>query len=539
MFQTFARRTILCVAVALLSLGAIAAAAGVEARLDSGLVSGEALEGGLQVYRGIPYAAAPIGELRWRPPQAAEAWDGVRSAAEFGKICPQQPLLAAMTGGSLPETSEDCLFLNVWTPDATTDEKLPVMVWIHGGGLTLGWSNQEGYDGLEIAKRGVVLVSINYRLGPLGFLSLPSLSAESDRGVSGNYGFLDQIAALEWVQRNIEAFGGDPGRVTIFGESAGGTSVHALLASPLTEGLFHGAIAESAWVTESNVTHQRRAAPFVDSAEALGLAWVAKVAAGSPEVSLEDLRAIPAAELISRSDPADLAIMTVDGWFMPQPSEDIFARGKQRNVPLIAGTNADEGTMFAQGPGFTTAEGLRATIEGLFGDHAGSILALFPFDSDAEAKVAANELLTENWFLRATRGMLIGMDSVSSPAYQYYFTRASRVLPAWGAHHAAELAYVFNNFGGGFGAVAEDRLEDADRRLASAMIGYWTQFAKTGNPNLEGLPEWPAFEVGSEAYLELGDEIKVGRELGKTRCDELDSILTRARAASEQPSAGR
>ena len=219
--------------------------------IDSGALAGTVLDDGVRVFKGIPYAAAPVGELRWRGPAAPKSWEGVRSATEFGSICPQTTGLAAMSGSVLPKTDEDCLFLNIWTPTVSADASLPVMVWIHGGGLSLGWSNHPLYDGHEIAKRGVVLVSINYRLGPLGFLAHPALTEEA--GFSGNYAFLDQVAALAWVERNIKAFGGDENQVTIFGESAGGTSVMALLSSPSTKNLIDGAIAQSPWFTEDNV----------------------------------------------------------------------------------------------------------------------------------------------------------------------------------------------------------------------------------------------------------------------------------------------
>ncbi len=272
-------------------------------RLDSGLIEGELLDAasGLRVFRGVPYAAPPVGDLRWRPPQRVAAWEAVRAAKEFGAICPQPPMLAAMTGETLPRSSEDCLYLNVWTTPPRPMRRLPVMVWIHGGGLSLGWSQQAVYDGAAFASRGVVLVSINYRLGPLGFLSLPELSRESEHGSSGNYGFLDQVAALEWVQRNVAAFGGDPRNVTIFGESAGGTSVHALLTTPRAEGLYHRAIAESPWITESNIApcvRPRRSAP---APRIKGSSWASKLAARAATPASPRCARIPAAEIIAKS----------------------------------------------------------------------------------------------------------------------------------------------------------------------------------------------------------------------------------------------
>jgi len=496
---------------------------GVEVATDGGAIAGERLAGGLHVYRGIPYAAAPVGPLRWLAPMPASTWEGTRDATEFSPVCPQPSGLAAMIQEALPEMDEDCLFLNIWTPAKTTGDALPVMVWIHGGGLSLGWSSQKGYDGQELAKRDVVLVSINYRLGPLGFLALPELSAESE-GTSGNYGLLDQVAALEWVQRNIVAFGGDPGRVTIFGESAGGTSVVALVASPATEGLFHGAIAQSPWFTDANVTNLSTPGTFVASAEEMGVRWIDAIAPEANNRTLEALRAIPASELVGdRKVPLPMYI-TVDGHFLPDSVEAIFQSGRQRSVPLMIGTNADEGTLFMQA-GYGDKEQLHATVQRTYGEATDALLA--PYLSDnADVRDAANQFLTDTWFVRPTRAILGGSTGAArAPAYQYHFTRKSREN-ALGAHHAAEIGYTFNNRNS-FAvetAVAPDRVDEA---LSAAMIGYWTQFAKTGDPNTEGRVEWPAYDQDTRAYLELGDVIAVGSALGADRLDRLDVILAR------------
>jgi para-nitrobenzyl esterase len=521
-------------------LAASAAAAPADpVRLDSGLVEGELVDAAknLRVFRGIPYAAPPVGELRWKPPQAVASWDGVRAAREFGPICPQPPTLAAMTREPLPPSNEDCLYLNVWTAATSSDAKLPVMVWIHGGGLTMGWSQQSVYDGSAFAARGVVLVSINYRLGPLGFLSLPELSRESEHGSSGNYGFLDQVAALEWVKRNVAAFGGDPSNVTIFGESAGGTSVHALLTAPRAAGLFHRAIAESAWITESNIAPLRSASPFGPSAEDQGQTWVARLVAGSNgDTSLAALRRVPAAEIVAKSSQGYAALIAIDGWFMPEHGEQAFADGKATKVPLIAGTNTDEGTMFATMLGVGNAGAYRDYLTRIYGEQTDAALKLYPAPSDdAELGDTLNRYLTESWFLRATRAMLLGHARTGAPTYQYHFSLRSRAVPNWGAHHAAELSFVFNN-PGGFGGSTE--WNDAERRLADAMIGYWVQFATTGDPNRDGLPAWPKFDAVTESYLELGNEIRAGNRLCADRCAELDSILA-ALAESTSQTGGR
>ena len=484
--------------------------------IESGALVGELRPDGMRVYRGIPYAAPPIGSQRWQPPGAVAPWEGERSALEFGKICPQLPTLVAMTGEAFPTTDEDCLFLNVWTAAAPGDN-LPVMVWIHGGGLTLGWSNQVGYEGSEFAKRGVVLVSINYRLGALGFLAHPELSAESAEGVSGNYGFLDQVAALEWVKRNITTFGGDPSNVTIFGESAGGTSVHALMASPRARGLFHRAIAQSPWVNETNITHLTEDSPSVKSSHALGVSW-AKAMTGSDSPSLTELRALEP-DAINKKAQAFSAVATIDGKFLPAPTEDIFLSGRQASVPMIVGTNTDEGTLFMQMIPAGTREAFVGLLGTVYGERAKEVAALYPSSDAKELRAQVNAYLTDGWFLRASRNMLLGHTKVEAPAYQYNFTRQSPAMPMLGAHHAAELGYVFNT-------LQSDAYGDTDDALAAAMIEYWVQFARTGDPNVQGLPAWPVFEPGEQKYLELGDEIKVGAALGKKRSDQLEKIRT-------------
>ena len=537
MLRSTVRLGTLCL-FGLLLAHAAAAAPTAPVRLDSGMVEGDLLDAatGLRVFRGVPYAAPPVGDLRWRPPQRVAAWDGVRAAKEFGAICPQPPMLAAMTGETLPPSSEDCLYLNVWTA-AKADAALPVMVWIHGGGLALGWSQQAVYDGAAFATRGVVLVSINYRLGPLGFLSLPELSRESEHGSSGNYGFLDQVAALEWVQRNVAAFGGDPRNVTIFGESAGGTSVHALLTTPRAEGLYHRAIAESPWITESNIAPLRQASPFGPSAEDQGSSWTSRLTAGG-DTGLAALRRIPAAEIIAKSSLGYQPVIAIDGWFMPQHGERIFAEGKGIKVPLIAGSNTDEGTMFQSGLGYGSVSAYRDGLRKIYGDQAQAVLALYPASTDQELATTLNRYLTDSWFLRATRGMLLGTARAGAPTYQYHFTLRSRAVPAWGAHHAAELGFVFNNPAGFGGANPAPEWNEAERRLADAMIGYWVQFAKTGDPNRDGLPVWPKFAAGSESYLELGEKIGAADQLCAGRCEQLDRILG-ALQAKEQQTGGR
>jgi len=507
-------------------LAAPSAYAGGEAAIvdiDTGSLRGELLDeaSGLTVYRGIPFAAAPVGELRWKAPQPVAKWEGVRDAKEFGAICPQAPVLAMVTGEALPETSEDCLFLNVWTAAVEGDDPRPVMVWIHGGGLSLGWSNQVGYDGSAFARKGVVLVSINYRLGPLGYLAHPALSREAG-GESGNYGFLDQIAALQWVERNIAQFGGDPDNVTIFGESAGGTSVHALMASPLASGLIHRAIAESPWVTDTNVRPLRGANGIHGSAEDVGVAWATAMLDDGVKQTAKALRALDARTIITGTPQAGQPgayepHVTYGTAFMPESSEDRYTAGKQNDIPLIAGTNRNEGTMFMAFQPITDRAEFLEMLKGVYGDQAGKVAKLYPSSGAEELKAQHDRFITDTWFLRGTRRMLLGMDKVSSPAFQYFFTRVNPENPAWGAHHAAELGYVFNTLQG-------ENYDETDDRLAAIMIDYWVQFARTGDPNGGGRPAWPEFDGDKQAYLELGDEVKTGAALEREINDRLEVI---------------
>jgi len=488
--------------------------------LDSGKISGEALVDGINVYRGIPFAAPPVGDLRWKPPHPVEPWDGVRESVEFSAVGPQANTLGAFTGDTLPQTSEDMLYLNVWTPAAGKDKKLPVMVWIHGGGLTLGWGHQKGYDGVEFAKRGVVLVSINYRLGPFGFMSHPALSSESDQGVSGNYGFLDQVAALKWVERNISEFGGDPDNVTIFGESAGGTSVAALAASPQANGLVDRAIAQSPWINESNETYLKKSTPFQKSAEAIGEDWAAAVFGNEITPTVDQMRALSTDEVMAHADKA-IPVAVIDDWFLNGTVGEVFDAGAQNSISMMVGSNRDEGTMFLLMMPVRTVAQYEELMKETYGEHAEKFLELYPAKSDQDVRDAMNKLLTDSWFTRVAREMAAGQTHTGKESYQYEFTRVSRQMPAWGAHHAAELGYVFNT-------LPEKGLEDIDRQLADAMIQYWVQFAKTGNPNASGLPEWPAFSPESQGYLELGDTIGQKANLRTEKNMKIEAIREQA-----------
>ncbi|MSR62217.1 MAG: carboxylesterase family protein [Planctomycetes bacterium] len=483
--------------------------------LDSGRIEGVRLAPDLSVFRGIPYAAPPVGELRWRAPEAVKPWEGVRSAKEFGAACPQGPLIAYLSGETLPATSEDCLTLNVWTPSDAAGAKLPVLVWIHGGGFVGGWAHQRLYDGATFAARGLVFVSLQYRLGPLGYLALPELAAEAELGAPANHGLLDQVAALRWVQRNIAAFGGDPGRVTVMGESAGATSVLALCIAPAAKGLFHAAIAQSAWYTETN---------FVTLAEARESAreLSALLLPDEKTRSLAALRALPADALWQKLGDRFQPSLALDGCSLWARPEEVFAAGKQNDVPLLAGTTADEGTAFLPLFPYRTVDAFQAGLEREFGADTDDVLALYPVADDGDVPSQLAHLVTDRWFVRGTRSLLRGM----SRSWQYVFTRANPALPSLGAHHAVELPYVF--------AKLDTNAGPADHELSQRMLARWGQFAKTGDPNGAGLPSWPAFEREHERYLVFGERDSLGEHLRRETCDLLDRLRSARLEAQER-----
>jgi para-nitrobenzyl esterase len=461
----------------------------------------------VRVYKRVPFAAPPVGDLRWKPPQPPTSWHGVRQATEFGPACMQRPF------PDMPPMSEDCLYLNIWTAAKSDHDRLPVMVWIHGGGFTADWGSNPVYNGENFAAKGVVLVTINYRLGVFGFLALPELTSESPHHSSGMYGMLDQVAALEWVKKNIESFGGDPKRVTIFGESAGGAAVNFLVASPLAKGLFHGGIAESGasfWILR----------PSLAEAEKSGTNLAASLGAGHD--TLKILRAKPAEE-IWKAGPKGNVHPPVDGWFLPQDVYAIFAQGKQNDVPLIVGSNSDEGSRTLK-PVMNAAEFVKEARR-RYGSQADQFLKLYPAGSDEKAAESFYASGRDNmaWDMRDWARMQTKTGHYL--AYRYYFTHwppgpESKRLRAY---HGAEIAYVFQNF------LPDNPWEDADRKLGATIAGYWVNFAATGNPNGKGLPEWPAYSADKEQVMELGD--KVGAEpLGnKAAMDFLDQYYNSQR----------
>lgn len=454
-------------------------------KIDSGKIEGtRSPDGKIDIYKGIPFAAPPVGPLRWKPPQPVAHWSGVRKAVEFGSRCVQGRIFSDMVFRD-PGPSEDCLYLNVWTPAESTGAKLPVMVWIYGGGFVGGSASEPRQDGEHLAHKGVVVVSMNYRLGVFGFLSHPWLTKESTHGASGNYGLMDQAAALAWVHRNIAEFGGDPDRVTIFGESAGSFSVSAQMASPLSKPLIRRAIGESGAFFGATLP-----AKSLKETEAIGQKFTDKLGAKS----LENLRAISAAKLLDASSHLDGGFRigpNVDGYFLTAAPSEIYQSGSQAQIPLLAGWNHDEGnyqSFFGKDP--VNRDAYISKIRSRFGDQADEALKLFPADSDQHMKDSAGLLATAGFIGYGTWKWIQLQRKTGQPVYRYEFDReppgANR-----GAYHSAEIEYVFGNL-----ASKKLPFTPDDYKLSEYMQGYWTNFAKTGNPNGPGLPGWPEYKEG-------------------------------------------
>lgn len=484
-------------------------------RVEQGLVSGATGKNpGVRVYLGIPFAAPPVGNLRWQPPQPPASWKGVRHATAFSHACWQTPYPAnSIYQATLPPLSEDCLYLNIWTPAKSSEARLPVMVWIHGGGFTRGSATTEAYDGDNLARKGVVVVTINYRLGVFGFFAHPALTRESAHHASSNYALLDQIAALEWVKENIEAFGGDAGCVTIFGESAGSWAVNSLMASPLAKGLFHRAIGESG----GSFAPMKTLAAAEKSGEQLAAALGATKT--EDKDTLRALRAKSPEELLKAAD-APVVRPIVDGWVLPQDVATIFAQGKQNDVPLVAGSNSDEGTTLAPEGALIRSAMFTAGVRQRYGDLAGDFLKIYPAATDEESVAsffAAYRDQIFGWEMRTWARM--ATRTGHHPAYLYYFTRrppgpqSHRI----GAFHASEIAYVFGNF------VWPFPWEKADHELSETISSYWVNVARTGDPNGEGLPQWPAYSEQEDRAMELGDKVAPRAHVNKAGLDFFDS----------------
>jgi para-nitrobenzyl esterase len=500
-------------------------------RVEQGLLAGTSGRNpDVRVYRGIPFAAPPVGDLRWKPPQPATPWPGIRQATQVASAC-EQPAFPSngLYGGAPPPIGEDCLYLNIWTRAKSADDRLPVMVWIHGGGFDRGTGAAIGYDGENLASKGAVIVTINYRLGIFGFLALPELTVESPQHSSGNYALLDQIAALRWVQRNIAAFGGDPSRVTIFGESAGSISVNALMASPLASGLFARAIGESGGSFGPMTS--------LAGAEKQGLQMASSI--GITQDVLKSLRAKSAESLLQATTGKEDDIEPiVDGWVLPQSIYSIFAEGKQNDVPVIVGNNANEGSLWPPPLDMLTPAAYVDNARNRYGPMADDFLKIYPPGSTTEDVATAYGAWLRDaqfgWEMRIWARM--ETETGHHRAYRYYF---SRVPPGpgsrLGAFHGSELAYVFENF------PYRILYQDADKQLGDAIATYWVNFARAGNPNgtadsteaaSNTLPKWPIYDPDKDDVLDFGDQVSVQSRVNADGLDFLDMFY---RALRQSP----
>ena len=467
-----------------------------EVKVKQGKVQGK-VEHRIGTFFGIPFAEAPVGELRWKTPVPKKTWKGVFNATEAAGMPPQQ--VRTWPGAPAPKVTEDCLYLNIQTPAQSAKEKLPVLVWIHGGGFITGDANSN--DGTQFAKKGIVYVSLSYRTGALGFLSLPELSAENERGISGNYGLLDMIEGLKWVKENIAAFGGDPAKVTIMGESAGAIAVSMLCASPLAKGLFRGAISESggSFCPVDAVRVDNNGIRDVKGSEEYGLAWMKRIGVSS----LEELRRTPWETLVSDEQSGGVGGFwpTVDGYVLPDDQYKMYEAGNYNDVNVLIGTNSDEGAMFSRP---TELAKYQADIRTEYGPFAERMLALYPATNDEETFGALSDIFRETAFAWPTWAWAnLQNKTGKGKVYLYYFDQFDPNRPMFGgpdapkprgANHASEMSYVFaSSWGRPF--------QGGDKAVSDAMHNYWANFVKTGDPNGDGLDNWPVYRDGEKTVM--------------------------------------
>jgi len=453
-------------------------------------------------FLGVPYAAPPVGELRWKPPQPLKKWNQPRKATQFGAPCPQRP------AGWFPYIAgnEDCLYLNVWTPQLSVSAKLPVLVYFHGGSNTQGYSQMTPL-GPTLSQLGLVVVSANYRLGPFGFLAHPALTAESEHHSSGNYGLLDQLQALEWVHENISHFGGDPSQVTVMGQSSGAVDICLLMASPLAAGSFQRAIMESGECQGTFNEDIRTPIPYNSisgTAEGIGERLAKDLGVANAPDILRKLRSISADEILQAwsQDRQIHFDAIVDGWVVPEQPAKIFAEGKQMHIPVLVGSNADEATVFGhEGP--KTVDEYRKYLRGDTREYADKEFQVYPAASDAGVPARYLQLQNDS-FAYGAYSIARATTHVGQKAYLYSFTYAETGKRAHlGAYHGQELKFLSDSFPADW-----ERSQD-DEKLGRTMRGYWAQFAKTGNPHAPGLSEWPAYDEKLDQCLELGRTIRV------------------------------
>ncbi len=488
----------------------------------NGVLQGVAESSGIHSYKGIPFAQPPIGDFRWKEPQSPKNWSGTRKADHFGPQAMQKPIFSDMVFRS-DGKSEDCLYLNVWTPAKSASAKLPVLVYFYGGGFVGGDGSENRYDGEALAKKGIITITVNYRLGVFGFMAHPELTKESPHHSSGNYGLMDQHAALVWVKKNIAAFGGNPDKITIGGESAGSMSVSGQMASPLSKGLFVGAIGESGSLL-GNLSPVSLA-----EAEQAGIAFASKADA----ITLADLRKIPAEKLLDASSGTRFPI-TVDGYFFPQSPQQIFATGKQMDVPLLAGWNFAEVDYHAVlGNLDPTLANYKTTIEKLYPNNAEQVLKLYPPATDADVKKVATDLASDRFIVYATWKLLdLHGKTNGKPVYRYLFTHkrppmvnapANYVDQSMGASHASEIEYALGN-------LATNKVYNwtpDDYKTSETMQNYFVNFIKTGNPNGPGLATWYGLQSSIPKVMYLDTESKSKPEQNQKRYMMMDSFFNK------------
>jgi para-nitrobenzyl esterase len=469
------------------------------AKTANGTVSGT-VEDGLAVYRGIPFAAPPVGDLRWRPPQPAAKWSGVRAAEKFAPPCVQG---GGAAKGKGPASSEDCLYLNVWTPAKSASERLPVMVWIYGGGFTGGSTSVPSQTGERLAKKGVVVVSVAYRVGPVGFLAHPGLSAESKDHVSGNYGILDMVAGLEWVQKNIAAFGGNPGKVTIFGESAGGIAVSMLCASPAAKGLFHGAISESggSFGPTRLPTMPGENMMTLKDAERLGEAYATKAGAAS----VADLRKLSPDQIqAAAAGSQGIGWPIVDGHIIPDDQYKLYQAKRFNDTPILVGYNSDEGLSFGVP---ATPDAYRQATRQRYGPYADRLIAAYPAGADRVAKTARDLTRDAAFGWQTWSWARLQAKQGKNKAYLYYFDQhpdypADSPQAGHGSAHGSEIVYVFQHL--------RPNATPSDAAISERVATYWTNFAKKGDPNGAGVPAWPAYDDSDPESMYFSQDAHVG-----------------------------
>jgi para-nitrobenzyl esterase len=497
------KKTVLIAIFVILAAGFCLAQAPEPVKVEGGFVQGT-VEDGLTVYRGIPFAAPPVGDLRWRAPQPAVQWSGVKETVKFAPACIQGMMMRP--GGSGPAPSEDCLFLNIWSPAKSPRDRIPVFVWIYGGGFVMGSTSEPTYSGEKLAKKGVMLVSIAYRVGQMGFFVHPELSAETKNRVSGNYGLLDMIAGLQWIQRNISAFGGDPHKVTIFGESAGGIAVSMLCASPLAKGLFHAAISES-----GGSFGPPRPAPLpgenmrrLADAERSGVATLKEAGVAS----IAEARKLPPDKLAGsgvRSQPVRSGgnppglnhWPIIDGWVIPDDQYKLYEAKRYNDVPVLIGYNSDEGLSFSPPK---TPEEYIANVKSRFGPFADKLIAAYPPGTGTVAKTARDLMRDAAFGWQTWIWARLQSKTGKSKVFYYYFDQhpdypADSPQAGRGSPHGQEVSFVFQHLN------PNQKPTKSDEAISEAMATYWTNFAKFGDPSGPTLPKWPAFSDANPVLM--------------------------------------